>query len=174
MHRNAERVQDFLRQHDADGQVRELDASTRTAAEAATALGVEVDQIAKSLIFRAGDGTVLVIAAGGNRVDTKKVQRHLGVKIGRADADWVKEVTGFPIGGVPPVAHASPLEILIDQDLQQYDILWAAAGTPHAVFPTTCDELVRLSGGQLLDIKTSDIKTSDIKTSDITTSEIKT
>ncbi len=153
MHRNAEKVQTFLRQHDASGQVRELDASTRTAAEAAEALAVEVDQIAKSLIFRAGDDGVLVIAAGGNRVDTQKLKNHLGVKIRRADADWVKAVTGFPIGGVPPVAHSSPLKIFIDQDLQRFDILWAAAGTPHAVFPTTCDELARLTGGQLLEIK---------------------
>lgn len=153
MHRNAEKVQAFLRQHGACGQVRELDASTRTAAEAAQTLGVEVDQIAKSLIFRAGDEAVLVIAAGGNRVDTKKLEAHLGIKIRRADADWVKTVTGFPIGGVPPVAHDNPLKIFIDEDLQRFDVLWAAAGTPHAVFPTTCDELTRLTGGLLTETR---------------------
>lgn len=153
MHRNAERVQNFLRDHGATGVVRELDDSTRTAAEAAAALGVEVDQIAKSLIFRAGDTPLLVIAAGGNRVCTKKLKAHVGSKIRRADADMVRQATGYAIGGVPPIALATQLQIFLDEDLANFEVLWAAAGTPHAVFPTDCKELLRLTGGTLLDVK---------------------
>lgn len=153
MHRNAERIQTFLRDHGAEGEVRELDDSARTAAEAAAALAVDVDQIAKSLIFRAGDQPILVIAAGGNRVCTKKLKAHFGAKIRRADADLVRSATGFPIGGVPPVGHPTQLPLLIDEDLQRFDVVWAAAGTPHAVFPTHCDELKRLTGGQVASVK---------------------
>lgn len=153
MHRNAEKIQCYLRDHGAPGKVRELDASTRTAAEAADALGVEVDQIAKSLIFRAGDEPVLVVAAGGNRVCTKKLKAHFGAKIRRADADLVRKATGFPIGGVPPIGHPTQLRLLIDEDLARFDVLWAAAGTPHAVFPTDCTELVRLTGGEVVSVK---------------------
>jgi prolyl-tRNA editing enzyme YbaK/EbsC (Cys-tRNA(Pro) deacylase) len=130
-------------------QVLEFDESTRTSAEAAAAIGCEVAQIAKSLIFRAATSgrAVLAIASGANRVDEKKLGRLIGEKIARADADFVREKTGFAIGGVPPVGHAEPLTTLIDEGLFAFDVIWAAAGTPNAVFRLTPADLLRLTGG---------------------------
>jgi len=134
--------------------VLEFDASTRTAADAAAAIGCTVDQIAKSLIFRgktSGDA-VLVVARGTSRVDEKKVAAIIGEKIGRADADFVRERTGFAIGGVPPVGHTTPSVVLIDEELSKHEKLWAAAGTPNAVFELTPADLVRLTGGNAADV----------------------
>jgi prolyl-tRNA editing enzyme YbaK/EbsC (Cys-tRNA(Pro) deacylase) len=133
-----------------DYQVLEFDAGTRTAAEAAAAIGCEVAQIAKSLIFRAEPSgrAVLVIASGAKRVDERKVGEILGEKIVRADADFVREKTGFAIGGVPPLGHAEPLTTLIDESLSAFATIWAAAGTPNAVFRLTPADLVRLTGGR--------------------------
>jgi prolyl-tRNA editing enzyme YbaK/EbsC (Cys-tRNA(Pro) deacylase) len=153
MHPNAQRIQDLLAARGASGPVQELAVSTRTAAEAAAALGTTVAQIAKSLVFLAGDKPVLVIASGVNRVSVAKLSRLLGEPVGRADAEAVKRHTGFPIGGVAPVGHASPLRILIDRDLLQYPELWAAAGTPNAVFRTSPDELARITGGEVADLR---------------------
>jgi prolyl-tRNA editing enzyme YbaK/EbsC (Cys-tRNA(Pro) deacylase) len=134
-------------------QVLEFEASTRTSQDAAAAIGCTVAEIAKSLIFKSAQGrAVLVIVSGVNRVDEKKVGALLGKKIGRADADFVREATGFTIGGVPPVAHATPPIVLIDQDLQRFPIVWAAAGTPNAVFRITPADLIRLTQGQVADI----------------------
>lgn len=134
-------------------QVLEFDASTRTAADAAAAVGCTVGQIAKSIIFKAASGRpVLVVASGDNRVSTEKVTAALGEKIGRADATFVRERTGFAIGGVPPVAHAEPVITLIDQDLSRFDRIWAAAGTPNAVFALTYADLVALTSGTVADI----------------------
>lgn len=135
-------------------QVISLPASTRTAAEAAQAVGCQVGQIAKSIVFRAerSDRPVLVIASGSNRVNEKKIAALLGEPLGKADADFVRRRTGFVIGGVPPLGHAEPLETFVDRDLLQYEQIWAAAGTPHAVFSLTPAELVRLAGGRVLDI----------------------
>jgi prolyl-tRNA editing enzyme YbaK/EbsC (Cys-tRNA(Pro) deacylase) len=134
-------------------QVLEFEASTRTSQDAAAAIGCTVAEIAKSLIFKSAQGrAVLVIVSGVNRVDEKKVGALLGEKIGRADADFVREATGFTIGGVPPVAHATPPIVLIDQDLQRFPIVWAAAGTPNAVFRITPADLIRLTQGQVADI----------------------
>jgi prolyl-tRNA editing enzyme YbaK/EbsC (Cys-tRNA(Pro) deacylase) len=132
-------------------EVLEFDAPTRTAAEAAAAIGCEVAQIAKSLLFRAATSgrPVLVIASGPNRVDEARVAALIGEPIGRADAAFVREKSGFAIGGVPPVGHATPPEVLIDETLLRLDTLWAAAGTPNAVFRLTPDELVSLTGGKV-------------------------
>ncbi len=131
--------------------VLEFDAGTRTAADAAAAIGCSVAEIAKSLLFRAKETgrPVLVVASGVNRVDEKKVAALIGEKIARADADFVRENTGFAIGGVPPVGHAKTPITLIDEDLMQFETIWAAAGTPNAVFRLTPRELVGLTGGRL-------------------------
>lgn len=146
MHPNAERVQAALLAGGAAGEVRELDESTRTAAEAAAALGVEVGAIVKSLVFVADGHPVLVLASGAHQVDTHKVGRLLDAQhVGRADADLVRDATGYPIGGVAPVGHPHPLRTLVDEALAAHPVLWAAAGTPRSVFPTTYDELLRLT-----------------------------
>jgi prolyl-tRNA editing enzyme YbaK/EbsC (Cys-tRNA(Pro) deacylase) len=137
-----------------DYQVLEFDAGTRTAADAAAAIGCTVAEIAKSLVFRAKQSgrSVLVVASGVNRVDEKKVAAVIGEKIGRADADFVREQTGFAIGGVPPVGHATAPLALIDSDLMQYETIWAAAGTPNAVFALTPGQLVALTGGRMAEV----------------------
>jgi len=135
-------------------QVVELPASTRTAAEAAQAVGCQVGQIVKSLVFRAAhsDRPVLVVASGANRVDEKRIETLIGEPLGKADADFVRQRTGFAIGGVPPVGHAERLQTFVDQDLLQYEHIWAAAGTPNAVFRLTPQGLVRMTGGQVVAI----------------------
>ncbi|RBP12287.1 prolyl-tRNA editing enzyme YbaK/EbsC (Cys-tRNA(Pro) deacylase) [Roseiarcus fermentans] len=128
----------------------EFDAGTRTAEEAARAIGCTAAEIAKSLVFRSASGrSVLVIASGANRVDEKKAAVILGEPIARADADFVREATGFAIGGVPPVAHATKPVVLIDETLMGFETIWAAAGTPNAVFRLTPAELVALTGGTI-------------------------
>jgi prolyl-tRNA editing enzyme YbaK/EbsC (Cys-tRNA(Pro) deacylase) len=151
----ARRVQAVLAELGFGFEVREFPESTRTSAEAAAAIGCGVGQIAKSLVFRARDSgrPVLVIASGANRVDEKQVGRLLGEKIERASPDFVREKTGFAIGGVPPVAHAEPPATLIDQDLLGFEEVWAAAGTPNAVFRLTPEELVAMTGGRPAEIK---------------------
>ena len=153
MHPHAERVQAELRSLGAGGEVIELAASTRTSQEAAAAIGTTVAQIAKSLVFLAGEAPVLVIASGVNRVSMEKLAAHLGAPAIRPDADTVKRLTGFPIGGVAPVGHATRPRVLIDQDLLQYEEIWAAAGTPNAVFRTTPEELARITGGEIMDLR---------------------
>lgn len=130
-----------------------LSDAARTAQEAADALGVQLGQIAKSVIFRrkADDVAVLVVTSGDRRVDEKKVSALVG-KVGRADADFVKRMTGFTIGGVSPVAHCNPPVTLLDQDLWRFDELWAAAGHPHAVFRLQPDDLMRLTGAARADV----------------------
>jgi prolyl-tRNA editing enzyme YbaK/EbsC (Cys-tRNA(Pro) deacylase) len=140
----------------ADG-VRMLDAAARTAAQAAEQLGVGPAQIANSLVFVARDGErsepVLVLASGGHRVDAAKVAELLGVeRVARADPDTVRAATGVAIGGVPPVGHPQPLRTVVDATLAAYDAVWAAAGHPHAVFPTTHDELVRITDGRSAEV----------------------
>jgi prolyl-tRNA editing enzyme YbaK/EbsC (Cys-tRNA(Pro) deacylase) len=131
-------------------QVVEFDASTRTAAEAAAAIGCTVAQIAKSLIFRGARSQrpVLVVASGACRVDETKVAAAAGETIARADADFVREMTGFAIGGVPPVGHKNPPVALIDESLMGFAEIWAAAGTPNAVFRLTPSDLIELTGGR--------------------------
>jgi prolyl-tRNA editing enzyme YbaK/EbsC (Cys-tRNA(Pro) deacylase) len=131
--------------------VLEFDESTRTAADAAAAIACTVAQIAKSMIFRTtpGNRSVLVITSGSNRVDPVKVAALIGEAITRADADFVREATGFSIGGVPPVGHQVEPLTLIDATLAQFSEIWAAAGTPNAVFRLTPADLVRLTGGRV-------------------------
>lgn len=135
-------------------EVIELPDSTRTSLEAAQALGCQVGQIAKSIIFQAipSQRPILVIASGSNRVNEKVIAALIGEVIGKADADYVRNHTGFVIGGVPPVGHTERLETFIDQDLLQYREIWAAAGTPHAVFRLTPDDLLRMTGGLVIKI----------------------
>lgn len=149
------RVRDALQRLGVQTEIREFDASTRTSADAAAAIGCTVAQIAKSVIFRArgGNQPVLVIASGINRVDEKKLEAALGDKVGRADAEFVRAATGFAIGGVAPVGHTGPVRIFIDADLDQYDEIWAAAGSPNAVFRLTPVELRRITGGTVLAVK---------------------
>ena len=145
------RVIAALQEHGCAGQIKVLSDSARTAAEAAAALGIEVGQIASSLIFKLPDGSpLLVITSGRHRVDTDLVASNLGIeKLGRVDADYVKEQSGFSIGGVSPLGWISKPEIiLIDEALSDYDVVWAAAGHPHAVYPTTYVELIQCTGAQ--------------------------
>lgn len=149
MHPSVERVAAALRAGAAAGEPRELDSSTRTAADAAAALGCPVAAIVKSLVFLAEGAPLLVLTSGAHQVDTAKVAATLGVAaLERADADTVRRATGFPVGGVAPVGLAEPLPALVDVTLAGYPVLWAAAGTPRSVFPTTYDELVRLTAGR--------------------------
>jgi len=139
----AARVQAALQAAGLELVVRELPASTRTAAEAAAAVGCTVAQIVKSLVFRTVQSkeAILVLASGGNRVNEARVGELLGEPIEKADADFVRDRTGFSIGGVPPVGHTTRLRTLVDKDLLGLSALWAAAGTPHAVFPLTPADL---------------------------------
>ena len=152
---SAQRVQTALAEKGVDLEVVELPDSTRTAREAASAIGCRVGQIAKSLIFKGQESgqAVLVIASGANRVDTQKIEAALGEAIGKADADFVREQTGFVIGGVPPVGHAQPPPTFIDEDLRQYEEIWAAAGTPFAVFRLKPAELEEIAPGRVLTVK---------------------
>lgn len=130
-----------------------LDDAARTAQQAADALGILVGQVAKSIIFRrkSDDVAVLVVTSGDRRVDEKKVEAHVG-KVGRADAEFVKARTGFSIGGVSPLAHATPPVTLIDRDLLRFDVVWAAAGHPNSVFPLHPNDLTRLTGAPVVDV----------------------
>lgn len=152
-HPNVERVRAALAELGVTAEPVEFAESTRTSAEAAAAIGTSVAQIAKSLVFLAGDTPALVIASGVNRVDTGKLARALGAPIRRADAETVRRATGFPIGGVPPVGHTEALRTVIDQDLMRYATIWASAGTPNAVFETTPAELARMTGGLVADVR---------------------
>jgi prolyl-tRNA editing enzyme YbaK/EbsC (Cys-tRNA(Pro) deacylase) len=150
---SARRVALLLRERGHEHGVVILDETGRTSAEAAAGLGCQVAQIAKSILFRrASDGApVLVIASGANRVDERKVASHVG-EIGRADAKFVRDHTGYAIGGVCPIGHLVEPVTLIDKDLLAFDSLWAAAGHPHAVFNLTADELIALTGAPVVDV----------------------
>lgn len=148
------RVQDALRAGGFANEVRELPDSTRSSAEAAAALGCSVAQIAKSVVFRSGSGRpVLVVASGANRVDERKVEALLGDRLLRADADYVRERTGFAIGGVPPIAHATPPHVFLDEDLFAFERVYAAAGTPFAIFELAPAELEAMTGGRRADLR---------------------
>jgi prolyl-tRNA editing enzyme YbaK/EbsC (Cys-tRNA(Pro) deacylase) len=152
---SVERVRQKLAELGLQSEIRFFDASTRTAADAAAAIGCTLAQIAKSLVFRAkaSDQVVLVIASGSNRVNTGKIAAALGDEIGKADADFVRNRTGFAIGGVGPIGHSKDCQIFIDRDLANYAEIWAAAGSPNAVFRLTPGELQQVTGGRVLDLK---------------------
>jgi prolyl-tRNA editing enzyme YbaK/EbsC (Cys-tRNA(Pro) deacylase) len=149
--RSAARVREALLQRGEPADVRELPDSTRTAPEAAAAVGCRVEQIVKSLVFRRArsETPVLVLAGGANRVDEDRVAALLGEPVAKADADYVRAHTGYAIGGVPPLGHPEPLETLIDEDLVALEEVWAAAGTPRAVFPIPGARLPELTGGRV-------------------------
>ena len=136
-----------------DAQVQEFPSSTRTAEEAAAAVGSSVGQIVKSLIFLAGERPVLALVSGINRLDTDLLAAITGAPIRKADANAVRDATSFSIGGVPPAGFPKPLPTYIDRDLLQYQMVWAAAGTPRHVFPIAPQELVRVTGGSVVDLK---------------------
>jgi prolyl-tRNA editing enzyme YbaK/EbsC (Cys-tRNA(Pro) deacylase) len=152
VHPNTQRVQTALRQCESSAEVIQVPDSTRTAVEAAAALGTTVAQIVKSLVFVANDQPVLVLTSGSERVSTEKVRAIVGAKVTRPDADAVRRLTGYAIGGIPPLAHDTPARVLMDPHLLDYDIVWAAAGTPHAVFGIAPQELQRITGAELADV----------------------
>jgi prolyl-tRNA editing enzyme YbaK/EbsC (Cys-tRNA(Pro) deacylase) len=153
MHPNAEHVAARLRELGAGGQVRELPEAAPTAAAAAAQLGCDVGAIANSLIFVADGEPLLVLTSGAHRVDTVGLAERIGVaRIKRADPEFVRSATGQPIGGVAPLGHPRPVRTLVDEWLAKYDVVWAAAGHPHTVFPTSYDELLRLTGGTAADV----------------------
>ena len=151
---SVQRVREALAAKGLACQVQELAASTRTAQEAAAAVGCGVAQIVKSLVFRAAssDRLVLALVSGTNRVSEAKLAARLGEPVKRADAAFVRERTGFAIGGVPPLGHASPAVVLVDQDLLAFEVVWAAAGSPHAVFQVAPRDLVAAAGGEVVDL----------------------
>jgi prolyl-tRNA editing enzyme YbaK/EbsC (Cys-tRNA(Pro) deacylase) len=144
------RVKQALVEHKLSGEIKVLSDSARTAQEAASALGIEVGQIASSLIFKLEDQSpLLVITSGRHRVDTDLVAKNLGLeKLDRVDADYVKSQSGFSIGGVAPIGWLTNATVLIDEALNDYDVVWAAAGHPHAVYPTTYAELIACTGAR--------------------------
>jgi prolyl-tRNA editing enzyme YbaK/EbsC (Cys-tRNA(Pro) deacylase) len=150
---SAKRVQNFLIESGFSCTVKELPDSTRTAKEAAQAIGCEVAQIAKSLIFidQVSENPILVIASGINQVDLKKIGNATGLQLIKADSKYVKERVGFAIGGVPPVAHKEKLTVFLDPSLKNYEWLWAAAGTPFAVFRLNSSEIQRMTGGEFIE-----------------------
>ncbi len=151
---SAQRVQDILQAQGFSSEVVELRDSTRTAQDAAQAIGCEVAQIVKSLVFktRTTHRPILVVASGSNRVNEKKLSALVGEPIEKADANFVRQKTGYAVGGVAPLGHAEQLDTYIDEDLLRYDTIWAAAGTPFAVFKLTPADLQAMTGGQVVSI----------------------
>jgi Cys-tRNA(Pro) deacylase len=146
-HPTALRVQALLHEQGLDARVVEFEQPTRTSAEAAAAIGCSTAEIAKSVVFRGKESgqAVVVVASGDNRVCEKKVAALVGEKLGRADADFVRAATGYVIGGVSPVGHAQPVKLVLDEDLQRFQTVWAAAGTPFSVFPLTPEQLAQIT-----------------------------
>jgi len=152
---SARKVQEALIENGVSSQVVEMPQSTRTADDAARAAGCQVGQIVKSLIFK-GKNTqqpILVATSGANRVNEKKIANLISEPLAKADAEFVREKTGFAIGGVPPVGHVQQIRIFIDEDLLHYKEIWAAAGTPKAIFKLTPQELQKITGGQVVSVK---------------------
>ncbi len=147
------RVQAALNAAGVDARIQEFPSSTRTAQEAAATVGTSVGQIVKSLVFLAGGSPVMALVSGVNQLDTQRLATLSGAEIGKANADAVRQATGYSIGGVPPIGFPAPLPTFIDRDLLQYDVVWAAAGTPRHVFPIAPQELVRITGGQVADLR---------------------
>ncbi|MDB5077240.1 MAG: YbaK/prolyl-tRNA synthetase associated region [Chloroflexi bacterium] len=150
---SVQRVATALRALGVAPQIVEFTESTRTAEDAARALGTSVERIVKSLVFTAGGAPLLVLVSGVNRVAVDRLREALGVEVRRADASVVREATGFAIGGVPPIGHATQLPVILDRDLMQYELVYAAAGTPNSVFPITPQDLHRITGARVLDVK---------------------
>ena len=152
-HPSVVRVRDRLRELSVSGEITILEDSARSAREAADALGVDVGQICSSLIFSVAGKPVLILTSGRHRVNTDLVANRLGVpSLDRADADVVRSATGFAIGGVAPIAHATAIDTDIDSALGEHSVIWAAAGHPHAVFPTSFTELVAITCGTVIEV----------------------
>jgi Cys-tRNA(Pro) deacylase len=152
---SAQKVQEALREHGLACEVVQMQDTTRSAQDAARAVGCEVGQIVKSLVFKGKQSqqAVLVVTSGANRVNEKAIGKELAEPIKMADPEFVRQVTGFAIGGVPPVGHRHALKIFIDEDLLQYEEIWAAAGTPHAVFRLTPGDLKTITNGKVISVK---------------------
>jgi prolyl-tRNA editing enzyme YbaK/EbsC (Cys-tRNA(Pro) deacylase) len=152
---SAKKVQNILRELGSNYQVIEFSESTRTAQEAADRVGCQLGQIVKSMIFKGKTSNkgILVLTSGLNRVDENKISQYMGEPITRADPEFVRSVTGYAIGGVPPVGHVQSLETYIDEDLLQYPDVWAAAGTPNAVFQLPSSDLVKITKGKIVRVK---------------------
>jgi Cys-tRNA(Pro) deacylase len=151
------RVEAALAAAGIESEVLHTPESARTAEDAAATIGTTVGQIVKSLVFTCDGSPVLALVSGTNRLDTKALGALAGGRIERADADLVRSATGYAIGGIPPLGHATALPTWIDRDLLAFDVVWAAAGTPHAVFPVAPEALVRASGGVVADIKSTSV-----------------
>jgi prolyl-tRNA editing enzyme YbaK/EbsC (Cys-tRNA(Pro) deacylase) len=149
-----DRVHTALTAAGVDARIQEFPSSTRTAAEAAATVGTSVAQIVKSLVFLAGDSPVLALVSGVNRLDTDRLGELTSAVITKADANTVRQATGYAIGGVPPIGFPAPIPTFIDRDLLQYELVWAAAGTPRHVFPIAPQELRRITGGRVADLGT--------------------
>jgi Cys-tRNA(Pro) deacylase len=148
-----QRVQAALRELGVDTEIHELDASTRTAQEAANAIGTELGSIVKSLVFLADEQSILVLVAGDRRADPGKLMAIMGARrVTIANADQVRQATGFAIGGVPPLGHKVPIPIWIDRSLSRFQVVYAAAGGPRAIFPIAYAKLVELTGGNVADL----------------------
>lgn len=152
---SAQKIQNLLHELGFVYIVIEHAESTRTAQEAADRAGCELGQIVKSLIFKGKDSgkPILVLTSGPNRVNEKRISEYAGEPIGKADADFVRSVTGFAIGGVPPLGHVEPMETYLDEDFLQYQTIWAAAGTPNAIFELKTEDLQKMTNGKIVAIK---------------------
>jgi prolyl-tRNA editing enzyme YbaK/EbsC (Cys-tRNA(Pro) deacylase) len=156
LHPSAQRVADAAAALGLSIDIVTFENSTRTAEDAAAAIGCQVGQIVKSLVFTVGGAPVMALVSGANQLDTRKLAALCGVgrkQVGRADADAVRAATGFAIGGVPPFGHVTALTVFVDRDLMPYDVVWAAAGTPNTVFAIRPADLLRVAGGQEVDVK---------------------
>ena len=154
-HPTALRTKQLLRDAGVDTEVVEFEQPTRTSAEAAAAIGCSVAEIAKSIVFRGKESgqAVIVVASGENRVSETKVAKHVGEPLVRADGDFVRAATGYAIGGVAPIGHSQPVKLLLDEDLKQFEMVWAAGGTPFSVFPLKPDQLRSLTGAGWTDVR---------------------
>ena len=152
---SAQKIQDQIKSLGYEYTVIEHAESTRTAQEAADRAGCELGQIVKSLIFKGKDSDkpILVLTSGANRVDEKRISQYAGEPIGRADADFVRAITGFAIGGVPPIGHIQKMETYVDEDFQLYPTIWAAAGTPNAIFELKTEDLQKMTNGKVVQVK---------------------
>ncbi|MDM8519595.1 YbaK/EbsC family protein [Anaerolineales bacterium HSG6] len=156
LHPTSQKLAEFAREHGLNLAIKQFTVSTRTAQDAADAVGCELAQIVKSLVFVVNGEPTMALVSGANRLDLKKLAGLCEVgkkKVKRASADIVREATGFAIGGVPPFGHAQSLRLFIDQDFWQYDLIWAAAGTPNTVFPITPNDLKRVTQGVVADLR---------------------
>ncbi|KAB2846542.1 MAG: YbaK/EbsC family protein [Melioribacteraceae bacterium] len=148
--KNSKIVQDYLAKFELNLEVVEMPVTTRTAEDAAKAIGCEVGQILKSLIFKNGESPLLCLVSGKNQLDIKKFEERNSIKLEKADANFVKEVTGFSIGGIPPVALKTDMQTFIDKDLFSYDVLWGAAGMPFSVFKLFSKDLQKITNGKII------------------------